>query len=411
MKGFKIGQKEISDYIDGYLFASALILALFGLYSIFSITLNYENLVPFYKQLNIVIFCWLVTIVVAFLPIRIIKSLSFPAYLLGIILLILVLIFGTEVQGTKGWFRFGSFTFQPSEISKLAVILAAANFLSIEGISVKNIRGVSFLSAIFFVPITLILVQPDFGTSVVYLAIFWGLLYWNGFSPNVLFTLVFIPLAFLFKLKGWTEYFLVLIFCSVVVFYVNRAKLLPLVVVISIVALVSLAAPEVIDHLKPHQKARIETFVDPSKDIRGKGYNLTQSIFAIGSGGILGKGPLSGTQTQLRYVVAQSTDFVFTVTGEELGFIGSIILISAFAIFAFRVFKIALNCKDKFLSNAVFAYGVLFSFHFVWNISMVMGILPVMGIPLPFVSSGGTFYFVNSVLLGLVFNAYRRERI
>lgn len=410
MTKLKIGTRKFSSYIDVWVLVCVFILSGIGIYSMFSITYNWEDYSTFNKHLTYVFWGWILMLSIAFIPERWIRSLSFPFYFFTIILLLLVFFWGVEVNGTKGWFRFAGFSIQPAEFSKLAVLLATGSLLSIEGISVNNIRGFGLLSVIFVIPVILTALQPDFGTSLVVLGVFWGILYWADFNLNILVLVLAVPIVTLFYLKGWAEFAIALFLLTIGFLYINRLKIIPVIVSLAIVVAISLGSKDIINHLSPHQQTRIQAFIDPSFEPEKGGYNLIQSLLAVGSGGVFGKGVLSGTQTQLRYVYAQSSDFVFSVPAEEFGFIGASSIILVFTILIIRLIKIGLQTTSIFFKYIVLGYATLLSVHFIQNIGMAIGLLPVMGIPLPFLSSGGSFFVVNSFLVGVALNAYRRSQ-
>lgn len=406
----KIGKSKISQKLDLKLLGSVFFLILVGIYSIYSNYLNSESLVSFEKHVVLVAWGVVIIFIVAYLPESWIRSLAFPSYILSLLLLIAVLIFGVEIHGTKGWLRLGSYSFQPVEFAKLSVILASASFLSIPGVSLKNIRGLGFLIVIFVIPFVFILLQPDFGSSLILLIILWGILFWSDFNLNILIACLGFPFVLLFYLKGLFEFIVVLIVYTAIVLYVNKKKFVASIITVLIVVGLSLAAKDLINHLPKHQQERIRVFVDPSVAPLKESYNMIQSLLAVGSGGLFGKGPFAGTQTQLKYVFAQSSDFVFSIPAEEFGFVGSVAIIIAFYVLITRVVKIGLETNSIFLRYCILSFSMLLISHFIENIGMAIGLLPIMGIPLPFVSSGGSFFLVNSFLVGVTLNAYRKKQ-
>ncbi len=404
-----IRTKNLTKILDLKLLGSVLFLILVGIYSIYSSLLNSETLIQFQKHLGYVILGIIITIVVTFSSENWIRSITFPLYIVTVILLIAVLIFGVKINGTVGWLKFGGYSLQPVELAKLAVILTSSAFLSIPGVSVKNIRGLGFLFIIFLIPIIFIVLQPDFGSAIIILTLFWSILYWSDFNLNFLVGILALPFLLLFYLKGLVEFIVVVAIFSGIIFYINKNKILTSLITIVIVVGLAFAIKDTINHLHEHQQARIKAFVNPEFAPLKQSYNVIQSILAVGSGGIIGKGPFSGTQTQLKYVYAQPSDFVFSIPAEEFGFVGSISILIAFTIFITRVIKIGTETNSPFLKHIILSYGTLLFVHFVQNIGMAIGLLPVMGIPLPFVSSGGSFFLVNSFLLGVVLNANRRK--
>ncbi|MFN3780943.1 MAG: FtsW/RodA/SpoVE family cell cycle protein, partial [Candidatus Kapaibacteriota bacterium] len=405
----KIRTQSLAKIFDLKLLGSVFFLILISIYSIYSSHLNSETLIQFQKHLGYVALGLMITIVVTFTSENWIRSITFPFYIATIILLIAVLIFGVKINGTVGWLKIGGYSLQPVELAKLAVILTSSAFLTIPGVSIKNIRGLGFLSVIFLIPVIFIILQPDFGSAIIILTLLWSILYWSDFNLNFLIAILALPFLVLFYLKGLVEFILVVaIFCGIILF-INKGKIITSLLTTVIVVGLVFGIKDTINHLHEHQQARIQAFVNPEFAPLKQSYNVIQSILAVGSGGIVGKGPFSGTQTQLKYVYAQSSDFVFSIPAEEFGFIGSIAILIAFTILITRVIKIGTETNSPFLRYIILSYGTLLFVHFVQNIGMAIGLLPVMGIPLPFVSTGGSFFLVNSFLLGVVLNAYRKK--
>lgn len=407
MKPISLNKKQINKIFDLQILGSVLFLTLIGLYCLLSKTYGSQDISLFYNYLNYVFLGIVILIVVTFLPEKFIYSVSFPSYFLALILLILVLIFGSTISGTKGWLRMGGLSLQPAEFAKLAVIVVSAYILSIEGVAVTNVRGFVMLFGVYVVPIILMVLQPDYGTTIVMLGILWGLLFWAGFNLNALLVLLGAPIATLFYLKGLIEFLLVISIFLVILYYVNRPKVIPIIISIALIAIISIPSRGVVQHLPKHQQGRIQTFVDPTYQPTKTSYNVIQSILAVGSGGLFGKGFFNGTQTQLGFVVAQASDFAFSIPAEELGFVGSLAIIFAFFILIRRVIQIGMKANSSFFRYIILGYSFLLIIHFVENVGMVIGIFPVMGIPLPFVSKGGSFLLVNFFFIGVVLNSYR----
>lgn len=382
------------------------------------------------------------------------NTFAIPVYGISLVFLILVLIFGKEINGAKAWFSFGFFSFQPSEWAKLGTALALASFLSFN--KKDNISGNTLYTAIsiFLIPALLILLQPDAGSAIVFFSFFIllfrkGMSYWFFLTALCLITifitsLIFSPLLVTMAifLIGFSVYafdslpvsravWLVVGLLAVSVFlYSNDEKLFSLLpfglglvvvtvysilkrnfklpILLSPVMLIAIGlaffSEFVIDNvLKPHQQERINVWLRPERcDPRGSLYNIIQSKLAIGSGGFAGKGYLKGEMTKLNYVPEQSTDFIFTSIAEEQGFIGSLGVIILFTILVFRCIAIAEQTRLEFIK--AFSYGVagIFFFHFMINLGMAMGLLPVVGIPLPFLSKGGSSLLIFTVLIGIV---------
>lgn len=294
---------------------------------------------------------------------RHLKSLAWPAFIIIVILLALVPVVGTKVYGARRWLDLGFFRLQPSELAKIAAIIITARVLS-RGSKPLNWLELFHILAICMVPAGLIVIQPDLGTTLNMLLNVGGIILFRGLSKPVLRV------------------------CAIVI---------PAMIPIGWL------------FLKPYQKQRVLTFLNPGDDPLGAGYHIIQSQIAIGSGEFWGKGFLGGTQSQLRFLPERHTDFAVAVFGEEWGFVGCIALLILFCLFLHAIFNTARDAKDRFgsfLSAGVFFY---FFWQFLINMGMVMGLMPVVGIPLPFISYGGSATLVNFCLIGLVLNVSMRR--
>jgi rod shape determining protein RodA len=398
-----------TDSIDLTTFFSTILLLAIGLISIYSSTYEAGMSTFFYKQLKFAGIGVGIMLVAMYLPERWLQSNTIIVYGFVAFLLVAVLIFGRGIAGTKGWFEFGGFSLQPSELGKPAAILLVAKFLSYRGTDIRTFRDFSIVIGIIMLPVLLIVIEPDIGSASVFGAILLGVLLWTGFDIFILFMVMALPIVFILSLMGFVYFVVSVIILSVISFFFKRGLILRLVFVVAIVA-VGYFSTFVIDHIMPHQKARIETFLNPGSDPKGKGYNVIQSTLAVGSGGLAGKGFLQGTQTQLRYIPEQRTDFIYCVPTEEFGFLGGALVIVLYSVLIWRTLKIATETNSKFFSIIAFSTGTMFLYHCVINIGMVIGIMPVMGIPLPMLSYGGSSLIANLGLIGLLLNAYRSRR-
>ncbi len=402
-------ESETSVFFDFKTLALIISLLVIGLMSVYSAT-NETNIAAFYRQLLSAGIGVTVMLIIAFLPKDIIKNSAIFVYASSVLLLIAVFIFGTSVYGTMGWIRIGGLSIQPAEFAKLGVLLMLASHLSTKGVDIRTIRDFFTTSLYVLIPALLIFFQPDHGSTSVFIALFIGVLFWSGFSSFVLYQVIAIPFMIIFGLKGMWYYGIGLIgFGGASLFFRNSTVMK--IVAIAIFAFFGYISPVIYNNLMDHQKARIETFLNPEFDPKGSGYNVIQSIYAVGSGGITGKGYLQGTQTQLRYVPMQWTDFIFSVPTEEFGFVGGVAVILLFAGLIYRSIVIAGEVDDKYFSITSIGAGIIFLYHIVINIGMVIGLMPVMGIPLPLLSYGGTSLIINLSLAGLLLNSYRNHRI
>lgn len=408
VKGFSL-EKENEQFFDWKLIFIVIVLVLIGIISLYSATYASNMQETFNRQLISIGFGILVAVIMTFIPQNAMRNLSFIFYFGSLILLIAVLFFGNEIYGTKGWIRFAGMSLQPAEFAKFGIITMLAYFKSSKGIELTNIRDFSIATVIVFVPMALVFIQPDHGTSSVLIAIFLGILFWSGFSAFFLFFVVSLPFIIILSLKGmWFMIIAIILFTGFALLF--KTKWLNKSLVIFIFIISGYFAPIFYNTLQDHQKARIETFLNPGADPRGQGYNVIQSMMAVGSGGITGKGFLQGTQTQLRYIPMQWTDFIYSVPAEEFGFIGSIAIIIFFGLLLLKILDTAKEADDEFYSISAFGILTVFLYHTIINIGMVIGIVPVMGIPLPFLSYGGTSMIVNFAFIGLLLNAYRNHR-
>lgn len=298
-----------------------------------------------------------------FLDYRHLKTLAWPLFWLTVGLLVCVPLFGKTIYGARRWLDLGFFNFQPSEAAKISILLIGAKLLS------KHSRpldwtGLIGTTLVGLIPAGLIILQPDLGSGLSVLMLLGGLILYRGLQSRVLKTL-FIAVPFILPLSWF--------------------------------------------FLHDYQKQRILTFLNPGSDPLGSGYHILQSQIAIGSGRMWGKGFLAGTQSQLRFLPEKHTDFAIAVFGEEWGFIGCIILLSLFCLFLYQIFLTAQEAKDRF--GSFLAAGVFF--YFFWqvliNMGMVLGLMPVVGIPLPFISYGGSAMVVNLCLVGVVMNVSMRR--
>jgi rod shape determining protein RodA len=317
-----------------------------------------------------------------------------------------VLAFGTRNYGTKGWIIIAGKSFQPAEMAKFGVILMSGFLFTNLNVSIKHLRTLLITIFLFTLPVILILLQPDVGSATVFFAILIGFLFWTGVDTLLLYTFVAIPILLILSLiGGWTFYIGFALFFIATFLFKKRIYFTLLVIAVGFS--VSFISPMFYSHLAPHQKARIDTFINPGADTKDTGYNVAQSVLAVGSGGIVGKGFMKGTQTQLRYIPMQWTDFIFSVPAEEFGFLGAIVIISLYFYLMNRIILLSTFIRSRFFSIICFTASTMFIYHIIINIGMVLGIMPVMGIPLPFMSYGGSSLIINYSLIGLILNAYR----
>jgi len=363
--------------------------------------LSFQN--ESFKQLIWIFICLFVFFAISILEYRFIFDLAVPLYGLSLFLLVLVLFIGQEVNSHSSWFNLFGLKFQPSEFSKFSTALFLAKIFDSYSINLRNIKHIILTSLVFLLPSSIILLQGDTGTALVYFSFFLVFLR-EGLSLNFLIFSIAFVLIFIFGLLVDT-YILYIIITVVFLVYVGLSikdirKVINSFILFVLSILIINGQGFVLNNiLTPKQKQRVETLINPSSDPLGSGWNITQSKIAIGSGGVFGKGFLKGTQTGLNFVPIQSTDFIFSVIGEEFGYLGSMIFIILYVIFLYRILILSEAQKDRFAR--VFGYSVfsIYLFHFTINVSMTLGLFPVIGIPLSLISYGGSSLLSFSLLL------------
>jgi len=405
-----IREDNISNQIDWFTIALYFLIVLLGWLNIFAAvydeTLN-QNIFDFSlnsgKQLIWIASSVVLIVLILSLDYKFYDTFGFIVFGGIMLLLIFVLLFGREVAGSKSWFEIGSFRLQPSEFAKFATALAVAKFASQPGKRVEKLRTQLMLGGIIAIPPILIILQGDTGTALVYSA-FVLVLFREGMSPVPLILGSSVAAIFVLTLLI-TNIFLYIgilgITTLLVLMYRKNLKRIILVIVGASIVAGSIRGVDffVSDVLKPHQQNRIKALINPEADPLGYGWNVTQSKIAIGSGGFSGKGFLEGTQTKFDFVPEQSTDFIFCTIGEEHGWIGSFILITLFLILLLRVVYIAERQKWTFARIYGYSVACILFFHFAVNIGMTIGLFPVIGIPLPFFSYGGSSLWSFTILL------------
>ena len=397
------------ENVDSATAIVVIMLLLIGLLSIYSATYDAGASSYFHRQIIWAIVGFVVMTVIMFTPFRLLQFVSFPAYALSLLFLIAVLIAGKTVAGSKSWFGLRGFGLQPSEIAKVTTILALAAFLSYRHVSLRRFTDVLKASSIVLLPVVLIILQPDMGTTIVYLGMFLLIVLWAG-APNFLvLTLLAPPVAAIAALLG-TGVFLIVVAATLTLLFILRENRFVSAVVLSFTVLVGVSTQYLFYKLAPYQQKRILTFLNPDADPLGAGYNVMQSKIAIGSGGLFGKGYLHGTQTQLNFLPAQWTDFIYCVPGEEFGFLGAFLILLLFMALLLRGVQTASIVKSRYAS--IVAIGVVSSLaiHILINVGMSLGIMPVIGVPLPFLSYGGSNLLTNMVMVGLLLNVYKNRK-
>lgn len=323
----------------------------------------------FEKQFLWVGVSFLIFFGLSFIDFRFLKKTTVTAslYLIALVPLLLLPVFGKTIKGSTSWFDFGLFSFQPSDFAKIVLIIVLAKYFSKRHVEIANIRHIFvsglYAGLIFF----LIMLQPDLGSGLIILAIWFGMVLVSGISKKHLFFVLISALVASALL--WSFVF------------------------------------------KDYQKNRIKTFLNPLADVRGAGYNAYQSVIAVGSGEVFGKGIGYGTQSRLNFLPEYETDFIFAAYAEEWGFIGSLILLLSFTILIWRILKLGFEGESNFETLYALGFVIMLLGHLVVNIGMNIGLMPVTGIPLPFVSYGGSHMLILFVGLGILMGMRRYRRV
>jgi len=404
---------------DWTLFLSAVILCGVGLALIYSVfhplggSYSGETDYTYLERQALWVSLGLIVLVVSyFVPFRVYETLAHVIYAMCLILLVVVLVLPSRGD-TQRWLMVGPIGIQPSEFTKVAVLFVWARSLAGHRKDPNQLRNLSKLLALFAIPFLLVLKQPDLGTALVFVGLLLPMLYWRGFKGlHILFILspavsgVLIIYGEHVTQNPWPYgIFIVLI---MVVAYLRRHLLVESIALVVANLGVGLVLPIIWNDLKGYQQKRILNFLDPNADKLGAGWQVIQSKIAIGSGGFGGKGYLQGTQKALEFLPAKHTDFIFSVLGEELGFFGAVLTLGLFAVIIFKAFAIAQKSKSEFASAVCMGIGAYFFFQLVVNVAMTTGMAPVTGIPLPFISYGGSSMLISCFLVGFLLNVSSR---
>lgn len=354
---------------DWLIFFPVLFLVSFGLIEIYSIALGQGALdaLNFNKQIIFALIGFSALFIFSLLDFHFIKSLSRYWYLLAVLLLISVLIFGQFIRGTKGWFNLFGLGIQPVEFVKIILIIFLSNYFSNLAVKVKTLKHFFFSGLATFIFVLLIMLQPDFGSAMMLFAVWIVLLFAAGFRKKY-FVLIFLSTAIIF-ISAWFLFF------------------------------------------QDYQKARILTFMNPGENTLESGYNSSQAIIAIGSGGLIGKGVGFGSQSQLKFLPEAQNDFIFSVIAEELGFLGVFLVLFFYGVFFFRCFSVLPKISNDFgVYFIIGACGLIFIQMFI-NIGMNLGVVPIVGLSLPFVSYGGSSLITLLITVGIIENIIIKSRI
>ncbi|RPH96098.1 rod shape-determining protein RodA [candidate division KSB1 bacterium] len=391
--------------LDLWILIAVLGLAAVGLMANFSTSYAEGELefTHFYRQLiwsaiGLVLMMSAITI-----PSKYYQTFAYAAYLLGILGLIAVLVIGQSGMGAKRWIGLGIFQFQASEIAKLTTLLGVARFLSDFPRDRDKIWVTLTAVGLTVLPMGLVLVEPDLGTSMVYPMMLFCVLAWSG-APLWHLLLLLCPIVAV--VTSWnTTLYVVTLVAMLIIIFLSSKRFIPVILAAGILVVIGSATPILWNKLHPYQQKRLITFVDPESDPLGSAYQLIQSKIAVGSGGLTGKGFLNGTQTQLKFLPEGHTDFIFSAWGEEFGFIGTSGVVVLFLVLFYRGIRLASKCHNPFFAITAAGIVSMLVAQALTNLFMTVGLLPVTGVPLPFISYGGssllTWMMISGVLLGI----------
>jgi rod shape determining protein RodA len=409
--------------LDFPLFLAALTLWVIGIFLVYSATYIHESgpLAGLYRQQILwVAMALLIIVLIVSIPARWIFNCSYLIYGISLGLLVLVIAAGVTTMGAERWIMVAGFKIQPSEFAKVGLLLALARYLSEKPVSLYNLPTFIVPGIMILVPFALVMKQPDLGTALVFCVMVLPMFYWSNLtlldvfyiiSPIISLVLSAIPLLLsfnsgtswgMFETLPWGVFFIVVI----AALYVTRSPIFLWIGVI-IANIFSATITTIVwgSVLKDYQKMRIISFINPQADPFGSGYQVIQSKVAIGSGHIFGKGYLQGTQSRLSFLPEQHTDFIFSVLGEQFGLVGCSFVIFLFLFLIIRGLTLTRNCRNRFINLTAIGCSAILGFHIFVNIAMTLGMMPVTGLPLPFLSYGGSFTVTVAVLVGLLLNA------
>ena len=410
--------------LDFSLLLAALALWVVGIFLVYSATHFHEGgaLAGIYRQQVVwVVMALLIVFIVVSVPSRWIFKSAYLIYGISLALLAFAVVAGVMTKGAERWVVIGGFRIQPSEFAKIGLLLALARYLSEKTVSLYKLSSFIVPGILILVPFVLVLQQPDLGTALVFCAMALPMFYWSNLtlldvfyiiSPLISLLLSAIPLLISYSTGDgswgvsetipWGIFFIVVL----AILYFTRSPVFIWVgVIVGNIFTSTIVTVLWGSILKDYQKARITSFMNPQADPFGAGYQVIQSQIAVGSGNVVGKGYLQGTQSRLSFLPEQHTDFIFSILGEQFGIVGCSFVILLFLFLIIRGLMITRNCRNRFINLLAVGASAILCFHVFVNIAMTIGLMPVTGLPLPFLSYGGSFTVTVAVLVGLMLNA------
>lgn len=425
--------------IDYFLFFSAMLMTIFGILFIYSSGITSEGFLVSNEYIKQIIWACsgiVIALIIALFDYRRIYDFSFYIYLGTLLLLLYTVFFGRLVNGARSWIGIGSFGIQPSEFAKIATILFLARFLDVSKRSHNDFKRFVISCIIVITPVGIIMLQPDLGTALVFIPILLVMTFIAGIRIRyVLYAFSFISFTAILMILPLWQAFILGGSMPFLLFLENGSVISVLAFAFTLIALIAFFGyrytkrryfywicyiasififsllSSFLSHmvLKDYQLMRLIVFLDPYVDPQGSGWNIIQSITAIGSGGLTGRGFLNGTQSHYRFLPQQSTDFIFSIFSEEWGFVGGLLLFALVLIILLRLIRIMTTTSDPYAAYIIAGISAIFSFHFLINVGMTMGIMPITGIPFVFMSYGGSSLLTSMIAIGLSLSIYIRR--
>ena len=408
-RGERLPLRSKLEGLDRGLLLSALCLTGIGLILIYSAHHAQGGSAHFERQLYFVVAGLVLLAVAAAIPGRVYYAFAYLIYGIALLGLLLVPLAGAMGFGARRWLTMGGLYIQPSEPAKLALIIAVSRVFAYRRHPYSGWKMMWMLAALCLPPMALVALQPNLGTATVFPVLGIALLAWFGLGARF-FVLLFMPLlALLLTVSPWIV--LPLLAAGFIWLMRSGVRWLGITALVLLCVAATFIAPAAWHQLEPYQQKRLTTFLNPGVDPLGSGYQVIQSKVAIGSGGLTGRGFLKGTQTQLRFLPQQHTDFIFALAGEEFGFFGTSMIIILFLMLGWRGFSLAARAKNQFMGLVAAGVTTMMMYHAGVNIGMAIGLLPVTGLPLPFISYGGSFLITCLVGTGLLLSVglHRKE--
>lgn len=394
--------------LDPWLVLGTLLLVIFGLILLYTATSPDSHGLPslFKRQVLWAVIGFVLMFLTAALSPRVHFTFAYLLYGISCLLLFGVLFWGSQAKGAARWIDLGVVAFQPSEPAKIALILALSRLVTDKKYDPSKISHLLRAILIAVIPLALVMAQPDLGTSIVFAVLFLFIMI-AARTPYAYLIVIISPILAALASINATSLVIYLIILMITSWKLNF-RLLFVILLVLVNLGISLGAPHLWNQLKPYQKNRLVSFIQPEADPHGSGYQVIQSKVAVGSGGLTGKGLGSGSQTQLKFLPEQHTDFIFSVLGEELGFAGASAALMLFAVIIFRGFRAAQKSKGRYSALVCAGLTSMLTLHIFINIGMTVGLMPVTGLPLPLLSYGGSFLWTVMISIGLILGIQRR---